>query len=79
VVPGGALEHRATAGTLSDPAGNARGKNGNGNGNGRSTRAKTKTKGKDIVSLINEEEWDDSALIDAWNAAEEEYRVRNAY
>jgi len=54
-----------------------------------SSRKKTKEKngrGKDFkkgeavpVSFVQEEEWDDSALIDAWNAAEEEYRVSNIW
>jgi hypothetical protein len=29
--------------------------------------------------LTHEDIWDDSALIEAWNAAEEEYEVRSSY
>jgi hypothetical protein len=52
------------------PSSNAAGKKGK--GRGKDGRAGKTNK---VISLVNEEEWDDSALIDAWNAAEEEYRV----
>jgi len=55
------------------PSSNTAGK-GKGKRNRKNGRASNKTN-EVAVSLANEEEWDDSALIDAWNAAEEEYRV----
>jgi hypothetical protein len=30
------------------------------------------------LELSHEEVWDDSALVDAWNAAQEEYEVRRS-
>jgi hypothetical protein len=53
------------------PSSNAAGK-GKGRRKGKNGRA---NKTNEAISMANEEEWDDSALIDAWNAAEEEYRV----
>jgi len=44
-------------------------------GKSRNRRTTGKKNETAIISMAHEEEWDDSVLIDAWNAAEEEYRV----